>query len=276
MSSRAFRAAEGVDAHGQARLRAAPPRPSPPPPPPPAPARRASRKAKAIPIATDSPCVHRRKPPAASTPWPKVWPRLRSLRSPCSRGSRSTTSSFTRAQAAIIRSSTRPARARAASRGRAAPGGASRTSAPRRGRCGARAAAAWRARPGRRARATGGWKAPTAFLASGRFTAVLPPSAASTMARTRGRHGQPVDPAHEDRGEEAGRVGHRAAAQRHHQAAPGQPGRAAASWPRAPGSASVLPRSPSGSDHGRRRAAPPAPAPRRPAARAAWRARGRR
>ena len=32
--------------------------------------------------------------------------------------------------------------------------------------------------------ATGGWKAPTAFLATGRLTAVLPPSAASTMPST--------------------------------------------------------------------------------------------
>ena len=29
----------------------------------------------------------------------------------------------------------------------------------------------------------GGWKAPTAFLAAGRFTAVFPPMAASTIAR---------------------------------------------------------------------------------------------
>ncbi len=54
--------------------------------------------------------------------------------------------------------------------------------------------------------ATGWWNAPTRFLPSGRFTAVLPPIAASTCDEERRRDLHDVDPAVVDRRREAGGV----------------------------------------------------------------------
>ena len=61
---------------------------------------RAARKtanASTMPIATASPCSRRsEKPAAASSAWPKVWPRLSSARSPVSRSSRATIAALAR------------------------------------------------------------------------------------------------------------------------------------------------------------------------------------
>ena len=84
-----------------------------------------------------------------------------------------------------------------------------------RGRTGRRARAASRASSTSASTATGWWKAPTRFLPSGRFTAVLPPIAASTCAVSVVGTCTNGDAAHVRGRDEPGEVADRAAAERH-------------------------------------------------------------
>ena len=153
----------------------------------------AVRQAATIPIATASPCRSSSEG-MVSIAWPKVWPRLSLARSPFSKGSRDTTPAFTAAEAGTRRS--------------IAPGSpdassmASRSSAVKPGSPAITACLAHSARPARSSRigrvdsvsasATvilGCQKAPARFLprpppGSSRLTPVLPPIAASTIARS--------------------------------------------------------------------------------------------
>ncbi len=144
--------------------------------------RRGGRRRRAPPRRPPRGCSVSNRP-AASTPWPKVWPRLRSLRSPCSVGiARDDLDLRPRAvrdEGRVGQRARRRARTRPRSAGRSA---AYFTTSPRPERSSRRGQGGEGA-PGRRAPPTGGWKAPTAFFATGRFTAVLPPIAASTIAR---------------------------------------------------------------------------------------------
>ncbi len=79
-------------------------------------------------------------------------------------------------------------------------------------RCGGRPSSRWRGRTGRRAAAR---KAPTRFLPSAVLMPVLPPTAASTMPSTVVGTCTTVDAAQPGRGDEAGEVGGRAAAEAH-------------------------------------------------------------
>src|SRR5262249_12657045 len=66
-------------------------------------------KASVIPSAIASPCNRRsEKPAAASSAWPKVWPRLSSARSPTSRSSRPTIAAFMRQLTAMACSRAEP------------------------------------------------------------------------------------------------------------------------------------------------------------------------
>ena len=74
------------------------------------PCRRAENSnASAMPMAIASPCSSRsEKPHAASSAWPKVWPRLSSARSPVSRSSRATIAALARQLTAIACSRAEP------------------------------------------------------------------------------------------------------------------------------------------------------------------------
>ena len=130
-----------------------------------------SRSAASRPSATACPCVTPSYPAAASSACANVWPRLSTLRSPRSCGSRRQTALLYAAQRRTSSGSGSFQSSSPASR----PVFTTSASPSRRSRSGSVPS-----RAGSITVRTGQWNAPTRFLPSGRSSAVLPPIAAST------------------------------------------------------------------------------------------------
>ena len=189
------------------------------------PRRAENSNASAMPIATASPCSSRsEKPAAASSAWPKVWPRLSSARSPVSRSSRATIAALARqlvrdrrARARDRRRTRRASWPRARRRRRRRRSG--RISRPRHSRRGTRAPAACRAARCRRPPGSAGGRRRPGSCRGGELIAVLPPTEESTCASSVVGTCTIVDAAPHDRRGEAGEIADHAAAERDHEVA---------------------------------------------------------